>query len=160
MPGAFRDDLEAARSRAEALDEENEALREELIRLRGSTGVKIVVEGAPERAEDPELARLAERTLEELDKLNDQADASLPAEPPAPPEPAALLEESHTPAPRPPVREEKADLTNPQPVYDALGPAWTEVLELRAYRERAPGRMGLMFVMGLIAGVLVGVLAR
>lgn len=175
MPGAFRDDLEAARSRAEALSEENEELREEVIRLRRGGGATPTVtdteEGKPDPAENEELARLAEQTLEELDRINDHADASLPVGPVDP----ATAAEADPPAPQPEVRRHAAPPARRDERVDpvVLEPARAgralvapevdsaELVELRAYRERERGRMVQVFVAGLAVGAaLAAVLMR
>lgn len=160
MSAAFRDDLEAARSRAEALDEENEVLREEVARLRLSSA-RHPGEGEllPDRGPDPELARLAESTLEKLDHLNEDADASLPVvEEEAPP-----LRLPRHPSP------ERADIPaaiEGKPAPALLEPS-KEIMAMRAEVELTQQRLGRAqrwlakaFVAGVVLGAIIDHLLR
>jgi hypothetical protein len=98
MSSAFRDDLEAARSRAEALAEQNEELRAEVERLRAHEAKHEELHTDTHAvANDPELVKLAESTLEKLEHLVEEADHAPAPLPPAADSPEARLAETADP---------------------------------------------------------------
>lgn len=169
MAGAFRDDLEAARSRVDALREENDDLREELEHLRerpvrGSAAAAT----KPAPPDDPELARLAERTLERLSHLSEEAEAEvLPVGLIPLATPSGPGQEAPARNPRDRV-DEHADL---EPRYDPLKTqlallhdqvevAEREIGELRRQHQRASPWPVVTFAVGVIVGMVVSGMLR
>ena len=146
MPAPFRSDLDAARARADVLEEENDELREEVARLRVAAPVRL--DAAPEA--DPAIAKFSEETLERLDEMTHEIEA---VEAPA-------LEPSSAKQPTAGRAREAA----------APFAADLEVVRLRAQLERAVGERDLaraaapkipgaaLFALGLFVGLLAGVL--
>jgi hypothetical protein len=183
MASAFRDELEAARSRADALREQNEELREELDRFRRAT-VKSSAQATPEPgpAEDPELAKLAERTLEQLEHLNgevdaspqrprpanDDADASPQAEqrqqPRPPPHPPRPTEAEHAGAERvrlQPARDEGFTRELAEPDRPLMSTAIeAELKDLRRLRKRESDWITAVFLVGIVVGIALDSLLR
>jgi hypothetical protein len=162
MVGAFRDELEAARSRADALREQNEELREEIEELRGRQE-KTAPASRP--APDPELSRLAERTLERLDSFNAELDAREDDAGPDVADPPPAHASPHPPRPHGAkhgdavvvlAREpEPLELSSPRPSAEVA----VELAALRAFRGRAGRWIGVAFLAGLAVGAtLAGVL--
>ncbi|MFT3771897.1 MAG: hypothetical protein QM820_41340 [Minicystis sp.] len=187
MAGAFRDELEAARSRAEGLREENEELREEVARLRKHEAEKAAgaQEPAADRNEDPELARLAEQTLERLEHLTeDEGGAPLPA-------PAETMDavsgadlvqhpasEVHPPRPREGSGAAKAptwparsdDETEQDPALAREHAARTMQMQrealaelrgdMRVLKRRLAGYVAVTFFAGVSVGIAIGLVLR
>jgi hypothetical protein len=159
MPGAFRDELEAARARAEALHEQNEGLREEVERLRRA--VKPEADPAPAApGEDPELARLAERTLERLEHLAEEADAAPPNRTSDPPPRADEAERPSVHPPRPgelPVNPAVRMLAPSPRREDLRETANDELARLRRSMRRG---IAIAFVAGVAIGAALVTVMR
>jgi hypothetical protein len=186
MTGAFRDELEAARSRADVLREENDELREELEELRRKQPAP--QETSPTRLRlDTELAKLTESTLERLEHLNEEVDAHghdrrkltestlerlehLDEEVAPRDETGATAEEPapllHLHPPRPhgktPAAAEPITVAPAPMKPDALphsAEVTAELAALRDFRRRAVRWIGAAFLAGIALGAgLVGVL--
>jgi len=148
MAGAFRDDLEAARSRAEALDELNQELREELARLRRLPSAKREAERAPDSMTARTLERLARMTEEiELAPREETTAAVDPESPPrAPPRPALADETRVT-----------IDVVQPilaPPQLEAVDQR-SELAEPRRQLSSARVWMAVAFALGLVVGALL-----
>ncbi|APR78148.1 Hypothetical protein A7982_03495 [Minicystis rosea] len=176
MSGVFRDELEAARMRAEALQETNDELRSELERLRGQAPAGATATAAKERGADPELSRLSESTLDMLDRL--VGPESKPGEllsvqqigalqrigddPPSPLGPARQVEPEPMSAQEhaPPYETAGADADGMlEAVQRAderrLRDEHRELRKLRRLRARVPVWGVLVFVAGVIVGLLL-----
>jgi hypothetical protein len=166
MAGAFRDDLEAARSRVDALREENEELRDELDLLRHQRPAD-----APP-APDGELVQLAERTLSRLEDLNEEVDAAAP--PVSTPDLISLAPLARSAPPPPHPRAAETATLEPVDVAadDDLGLALLrdrvetatrehrELERLRRAQSQVPTLLAFTFVAGAILGAVLALAAR
>jgi hypothetical protein len=160
----FRDDLEAARARTEALAEENEVLRHEVVTLRARSDLARAA-APPEPAPLPSgLDALTEATLARLDA---DADAAAPSAIEAP-EPIRLPS-SHPPPPRfgqLPALEAPLDVA-PRSADPSGMQAWMshrhraeelerEIAEVRAAaNRRLVGWSAALFLIGTAFGALL-----
>jgi hypothetical protein len=161
MASAFRDELEAARARAEVLREQNDELRDEVERLRQrSTNSSASTATKPGPSQNPELEKLAENTLQRLEHLSEEADGGNPVaqldsvrEPPHPPRAArvelvvpteaATLVRPNVEAATPAVAEEVVELRQLR----------AELVKLRQLRARVPTWITVGFLLGALVGI-------
>jgi regulator of replication initiation timing len=145
MGEPFRSDLDAARARVDVLAEENDELREEVVRLRQARR-----ETPNAVAEDPAIAKLSEETLERLDEMTDAIEAiDVPSAEPLEPMPSLHLR----PADQPPV--DHAAHLEVAHLRTELGRAEAERDLARAARTAIPA--WALFAVGLVLGLVIGV---
>jgi hypothetical protein len=165
VPGAFRDDLEAARSRADALREENEELREQVARLRAQAPAE--AQPALIRAPDSETRRTLERLAEMIEEADDPPAPEAPEEPAAPPPPRPRQAARRVAAPPAPSSTgESASLstslleTRLETLQRQIAEATKERDELRAGQQRRIRSFWLGVALGLALGVLLANVLR